>query len=110
MSISLRVLSEQRIGVERACQLLGTDDEHPVHATRVYAAMKHGAKTRSGQRVTLEYARVIGKLVTSVEAIERFIIALNAVEPVVLPATAKQLKRRQKELAAVDAELAAEGI
>ena len=112
MSVSLRVLDETRIDIEEAQRRLGTDD-NPVHFTTVYRLMSRGLKTPSGERAYLEHLRVGGKLITSVQAIERFVARTNGIDPdapepvQVAPALSK---RRQAELDRVDRKLEAAGI
>jgi hypothetical protein len=113
MSASLRILDETRIDIEEAQRRLGTDDT-PIHFTTVYRLMSRGLKTPAGEPIALEHLRVGGRLITSVEAISRFVAATNGIDldaPEAVEATpARQTKTRQRELARVDAELAAIGI
>jgi hypothetical protein len=102
MSASLRILDETRINIEEAQRRLGTDDT-PIHFTTVYRFMSYGRRTPSGQRVTLEYIRVGGKLMTSVEAIERFVAAINGIDlAAAVEASPARTKRRARELVNCD--------
>jgi hypothetical protein len=111
MNKSLRILHETRIDLHEVCRLLGTADK-PVHFATAFRAMKPGALI-DGVRVPLEFLKTRGKLVTSVEAVERYLAAINgidlddnAAEPRA-PATTKQRARRVTE---IDRELDAAGI
>jgi hypothetical protein len=112
MSISLRVLDETRIDIDDARRRLGTE-ENPIHFTTFYRLTKRGLKVPGGERKTLEHLRVCGRLITSVEAIERFVAATNGIDPDASEAdeaTAARTRRRQAELARVDRDLDAAGI
>jgi hypothetical protein len=112
MSVSLRVLDETRVDIEEAKRRLGTD-ETPIHFTTVYRLMNRGLKSPTGQRITLEHLRLAGRLITSVEAISRFVAATNGIPldaPEVLETPSVRTKERAAELARVDRELAAAGI
>jgi hypothetical protein len=112
MSASLQVLDETRIDVEEAQRRLGTDD-NPIHFTTVYRLMSRGLKTPGGERVTLEHLRIGGRLITSVEAISRFVASINGINPdapEAVESTPARTKRREAELAAVDRRLDAAGI
>jgi hypothetical protein len=107
----LRILREKKISLEQARELLGTDDR-PVHFVTVWRAATRGVIAPDGTRIPLETLKLAGRLVTSVEAIERFIAASNGLciaDVEAAPETASG-KRRAKELARVDAELLAAGI
>jgi hypothetical protein len=111
MSASLRILDETRIDIDEALRRLGTE-ENPIHFTTFYRLTKRGLKAPDGARKTLEHLRVGGRLITSVEAIERFVAATNGIDLGGESAAASPVrtKRRQRELDRVDAELAAAGI
>jgi hypothetical protein len=70
MSSPLRVLRETRLDIAEARPYLGTPT-NPVSATTVRRAMK---------RRGLEYLRVGGRLITSLEAIERYLARTNALD------------------------------
>jgi Protein of unknown function (DUF1580) len=112
VAVSLRILNETKVGIDETQRRLGAD-ETPIHFTSVYRLMNRGVKAPDGQRVYLEHLRVGGKLITSLEAIERFVAATNGVDLdgaeliEALPASSKQ---RAKELAEIDRQLAAAGI
>jgi hypothetical protein len=109
MSTSLRILDESRIDIEEAQRRLGTDN-NPVHFTTVYRLMSRGLKSPSGQRVTLDHLRVGGRLITSIEAIARFVASTNGIDLEAPEAPSTRSKRRQAELDRIDRELAAAGI
>jgi hypothetical protein len=109
MSASLRILDETRISIVEAQQRLGTES-NPIHFASVYRYMARGIKAASGERVTLEFARVGGKLITSAEAIQRFVGRLSGIDPECSEAGPARSKLRQRELGRVDAELNAAGI
>jgi hypothetical protein len=111
MSVALRVLEEQRIDLQDVQIRLGTA-ENPVSEATVRRAMKSGHVTPSGQRVTLEYIRMGGRLISSVEAVERFVAKLNDINPDSPAAVAEspaRSRRRQAQLACTDRELDAAG-
>jgi hypothetical protein len=110
MSVCLSILDETRIDIEEAQRRLGTDD-NPIHFTTVYRLMSRGLKTPSGERTYLEHLRIGGRLITSVEAIARFVARTNGIddsEAVSAPTACS--KQRAVELAAVDRRLDAAGI
>jgi hypothetical protein len=113
MCSALRILDEHKIDTDETCELLGTA-ENPVHSVTVLRAMNQGRKTPSGQRVYLEHLHIGGKIITSREACERYLAALNGIDldaPEAGDATpARRTKRRQVELAAVDRQLDEVGI
>ncbi len=109
MSASLRILDETRIDIEEAQRRLGTDDT-PIHFTTVYRLMSRGLKTCAGERVCLEHLRVGGRLITSIEAIARFVAATNGLCVDAVEAPPAHDKARQRELDRVDRELASAGI
>jgi hypothetical protein len=100
MSNPLRILNETRIDIERACSLLGTA-EVPVSNRSVRRAMKSGR---------LEYLRIHGRLITSVEAVERFVARTNGIDRDAAEASPARSKRREKDLAGVDRYLDSERI
>jgi hypothetical protein len=110
MSGALRILSETRIDVDDAGRRMGPEGR-PVHYTSVYRAMRLGRLAPDGERVRLEHLRCGGRLMTSVEAVERYLARLNGIE---LDAAeenpARRTKRREAVLRAVDKELDAIGI
>src|SRR5262245_25233925 len=111
MSDPLRILAEQRITLTDARPRLGTA-EKPVAFVTVWRAATLGGMTPSGDRVLLETLKVCGRLMTSVEAIERYVARINGIdldgsEAAALPVRSKQ---REKQLASVDAQLTAAGI
>jgi hypothetical protein len=113
MCSPLRILDEHKTDIEGACELLGTAD-NPVHPVTVLRAMNRGGRTPTGARVYLEHLHTGGKIITSREAIERYLAALNGIDldgaSAVEEAPMRRTKARQRELDRVDAELAAVGI
>jgi hypothetical protein len=75
----LRILDEFKINIDGACELLGTV-EGPVHSDTVFRAMNRGGKTPGGGRVYLEHLHIGGKIITSREAVERYLVAINGIE------------------------------
>jgi hypothetical protein len=81
-------------------------------ATHISTPLRHitkGTKLSSGEIVHLEGARLGGRWITSVEAVQRFVerltrTALGGTPPPELP-TAQISARRQRELAQTDREL-----
>ena len=108
MASSLRILSEHRINLDEVCRRLGTDDK-PVHFTTAFRAMTRGIQLADGARVYLEKLKVGGRLITSIEAVERFVARVNGIslDEVEAESTLASGKQRAKELASVDAQLAA---
>jgi hypothetical protein len=113
MSNALRILDEQRIDLEGVRPLLGTPD-NPASTPTVRRATHVGARTPDGGRVRLEYLKTGLKVITSIEAVERYLAAINGipVEPSAAPTAPApaRTKRRQRELASIDAKLDALGI
>jgi hypothetical protein len=103
MGNPLRILHETRLDIDEARPYLGTA-ETPASTSTVRRAMKRGG---------LEFLRVGGRLITSLEAIERYVARTNGIDldaPQVAEATPARSKRRQAELARVDRALDAAGI
>jgi hypothetical protein len=111
MSASLRILNETTIDRDEVGRLLGTT-ANPVHSSTVLRAMNRGCKTASGERVYLEHLHTGGKIITSREAVERYLAKLNGIDlgAVEAGSTSAPSKQRVKELARVDAKLTAAGI
>jgi hypothetical protein len=80
MSNPLRILRETRIDLEEARPLLGTADK-PASMATVRRATRVEARTPGGGRVYLEYLKTGGKIVTSIEAVERYLAKLNGISP-----------------------------
>jgi hypothetical protein len=78
MAADIRILSETRIGAEKACEHLGTSDA-PAHLSTLYRAFSPGRTSVTGEIVQLGHLRIGGKLVTSIEAIGRYVARLNGV-------------------------------
>jgi hypothetical protein len=106
MSTPLRILDEDRKDLKEASEFL----RQSMVTTR--RMINVGAETPSGPRVYLEHLHVGGKIITSRQAIERYLAAINGID-VERSGGAENgpppAKRRQLELARVDRELDAEG-
>jgi hypothetical protein len=113
MSTPLRILDEHKLDIDGACELLGTA-KNPVHPVTVLRAMNQGRKTPDGARVYLEHLHVGGKIITSREAAERYLSAINGIDPDDAAAaeetSARRTRRREAVLRAVDRELDKVGI
>jgi hypothetical protein len=105
----LRILGETRIDIDEARRRLGTDGK-PIHYATVYRMMNRGLETPGGGRAVLEHLRVGGKLITSVEAIARFVAATNGIDPDDTEDPSAPSVRRARELSRVDRELEARGL
>lgn len=79
----------------------------PANPSTVFRHAIHGAKAVNGERIRLETVKLPSGLVTSSEAIVRFISRLTDPEGDIPTPTPKQ---RQRELAAASAELEAAGM
>jgi hypothetical protein len=109
MSVSIRILEETKIDVETTRKRLGTDGK-PVHYATIYRLMNRGLETPDGGRAHLEHLRVGGKLVTSVEAISRFVAATNGIDLADAEGQPAPPAARAKELDRVDRELDRAGV
>jgi hypothetical protein len=107
MSNSLRVLSEERWDRDQVCALLGWSMQTFYRACRRGLEHLHTGP-RSG-----------GKIITSRQEVERYLATINGIDldddasaavsnPGSAP-TSPPSRRRQRELARVDADLAADG-
>jgi hypothetical protein len=109
---SLCILDEHRIDLDETCRLLGTSDT-PAHLTTALRAMNVGRKKPGGGIAYLEHLHVGGKIITSREAVERYLAQLNGIA-LDGPNSAAEIpslsKRRKKHLEWVDAELSKIGI
>jgi hypothetical protein len=111
MSHALQILNETRIDLNGARSLLGTP-ENPASMATVRRATHIGARTPDGVRVRLEYLKTGLKVITSVEAVERYLARLNGINPDgsgAVEATPMR-KARRRELERVDRELDRTGI
>ena len=111
MSDPLQILNEHKIDKDEVGRLLGTADS-PVHFTTVLRAMRRGYKTPTGERAVLEHLHIGGKIITSREAVERYLARINGIDldKVDSGSTSAPTKSRAKQLAKVDAALTAAGI
>jgi hypothetical protein len=80
MNNPLRILDETRIDVDGVRELLGTG-KTPASLATALRAMKRGYKTPDGGRVVLEHLHVGCKIVSSREAVARFLAAANGLSP-----------------------------
>jgi hypothetical protein len=78
MAVDIRILNEHRIDPEKTREHLGTIDE-PVHLASVYRAFNPGHTSVTGELVQLGHLKINGKLMTSIEAIGRYVARLNGV-------------------------------
>jgi hypothetical protein len=110
MSNPLRILDEHRIDLDGICELLGTADKPASQATG-RRAMNRGSATPDGWTY-LEHLHVGGKIVSSREAVERYLAAINGIslEPTeAVEAPPVRSKRRQGEIDRAKRELVAAG-
>ncbi len=102
MSGALRILNETRIDVDEAGRRMGTEGK-PLHYTSVYRAFNPGRTAPDGGRITLEHLRTGGRLITSVEAVERYMARLNGIDldaPEAVeapPRTARPVRRNSRQ-------------
>ncbi|HKM55932.1 MAG TPA: DUF1580 domain-containing protein [Isosphaeraceae bacterium] len=99
----LRILQEDRVDIDEACVILGTA-ARPAHPSTVRRAMKRG---------DLEFLRVGGRLITSIQAIERYVARTNGIDAESPAAEVRghaPSAQRERDLARTDAELKAAGI
>ena len=109
MASSIRILNETRIDIDGICLRLGTSDQ-PAHYTTAFRLMTRGIKLAAdGALRYLESLKIGGRLFSSVEAIERFVARTNGIDLDAVEAGSNSApsKRRAKELARVDVDLAA---
>jgi hypothetical protein len=106
----IRILDEEKLGLEEARPVMGTGGKL-ADFTTVYRAVTKGNLLPNGQRLCLEAVRISGQWVTSREAIGHYVEAMTlgwtneTGERLTMPS-----KSRANELARVDAEPAAVGI
>jgi hypothetical protein len=105
------ILDEQRVNLQDARPFLGTARK-PADFSTVWRAVTRGTVQPDGTRLKLDAVRIGGQWITSVEAIERYVMALTAAwtGEDVEPAVPSPSKRRARELAGVDSKLKAAGI
>ena len=107
---AIRILDEDRLSLEEVRPLLGTGGK-PCDFTTVYRAVTKGNLLPNGEKLRLEAVRISGQWVTSRQALVRYVEAMTAAwtsetgERLTMPS--KTNKARARELARVDAELAA---
>jgi hypothetical protein len=111
MASSIRILNETRIDIDGICERIGGNGK-PAHPVTAFRLMTRGIKLADGSREYLESLKIAGRLFSSVEALERFVCKTNGIEldSVEAGSTSAPSKRRAKELADVDVQLAAAGI
>ena len=101
MSGALRILNETRIDVDEVWWRMGPEGK-PLHYTSVYRAFNPGWTAPDGGRVTLEHLRTGGRLITSVEAVERYMARAERHRPGLARGrrgSPWRSKARQRELA-----------
>jgi hypothetical protein len=105
------ILDEQKLNLQDARPHLGTARK-PADFSTVWRAVTRGTILPDGTRLKLDAVRIGGQWITSVEAIERYVMGLTAAwtGEDVEPAGPSQSQRRARELARVDRELEAVGI
>jgi len=102
-----RVLDEDTLTIDEAAEYLR------VHFTTLYRKLRRGDRTPDGGRSYLGCWSTGGRLLTSRQAIERHLAAVNGIDldaPEAIEASPVRSKARQRELDRVDRELAAAGI
>jgi hypothetical protein len=100
-----RVLNEDTLTIDEAAEYLH------IHFTTLYRKLRRGDRTPNGGRSYLGCWSTGGRLLTSREAIDRHLAAVNGLDASdAIEVTPAGSKARQRELARVDAELAAAGI
>jgi hypothetical protein len=107
--------NEQRIGLHEAAKLYPSfRNDRPTHVSTVLRHITKGVRSSNCETVHLEGARLGGRWITSVEAVQRFMERLttcavgnasNASAPSI-----RTTARRLRELAEADAELDRAGI
>jgi hypothetical protein len=101
MSTSLRILDEDRLEGEEVCELLR------------WSMATFYRNCRRGMEHLHTGPRRGGKIITSRQAVERFLAKLNGIDldaPEAVEATPARSRRREAELRRVDAALEAAGI
>jgi hypothetical protein len=101
MSNPLRILDEDRIELEEVCELLRISMATAYRYCRRGLEHLHTGPQRGG------------KILTSRQAVERYLAKLNGIDldaPEAVEATPARTRRRQAELDRADRELAAAGI
>jgi hypothetical protein len=103
------VMNERLIDFPTACRLpvfRNAKTDKPTSLASFYRYILRGARDVNGGRVKLEVVRIPAGARTSVEAVERFIRALN--DPDATP-PAPRSAARKKQIADAEAELQAAG-
>jgi hypothetical protein len=104
MASTLRILDETRINIDGVRELLGTVD-NPVSLSTVLRAFRQGHKTPDGGRVYLDFLRMGGKIVSSREAVRRYLAEINGIGAGA-PAGPAAGEKRRTELSRAAAECA----
>jgi hypothetical protein len=100
-----RILNENSLTIDEAAEYLR------VHFTTLYRKLRRGDRTPNGGRSYLGCWSTGGRLLTSREAIDRHLAAVNGLEaPESAEPVSARSKTRQRELTRVDRELEAVGI
>jgi hypothetical protein len=112
MYTPLRILDEHRIDLDEVCRLLGTTEKPASRATGL-RAMNHGGRKPDGGRAYLEHLHLAGQVISSREAVERYLAEINGInlggaEPVT--ATPPRARKREAEIARAARECEALGM
>jgi hypothetical protein len=107
--------TEHRIGLHEGAKLYPSFREgRPTHVSTVLRHITKGVRLPDGQIVHLEGARLGGRWITSVEAVQRFMERLTAGalgDIANMPnRPSRGSKQRQRDLARVDADLRRAGL
>ncbi len=110
-SLIERIISEGAIGCAEASRLFGTfRSGRPCHPATISRWCISGVRVRDGRRVKLEHFRGAGKLMTSKNAIFRFLAAqqdpTESAEPSTIPLPTPNDRRRAIEAATREMETA----
>ena len=113
MAIDLR--NESVLSLTDACRSLPKIDGKRPHPSTLWRWCRHGVRSRSGERIRLEHARLGHRIVVSREALGRFANRLAELDaepaapthPIPRSRTATQ---RERDIARAEAELAEAGL
>ena len=103
-----RILSEEKISTSLAGQIVGANTGgSPIHKSTIVRWCLKGVKLSDGRRVYLDHIRAVGRIVTSREALVRFLAEQSALPTSDTPAIrtptqrSKASERAAKELEAL---------
>lgn len=106
-------MHETIISLRRAAELPPLRNHRtgkPSHVASIYRHVMHGALDANGNRVKLETIRTPAGLLTSKEAVERFIRRLTAPDLPPVPTFKQQEAHRRRQIEAAEKRLAVAGI